>query len=1213
MANIFGIDGDSGGGSLDAGDQAILDLLSIDGSAVKIVNLEVDNLDVNTTTEIKHEQLEIADPIILLNDTGTDVVRGISIFNGTTHDNLLKESITDDWVLTAGSTNSGDLTPLADLKVKDIATADHTSVNTSLTDLLGSNLKNNFVAIVAPVFTNDSSEDYAVGSVWVDTVLDKSWVCVDSSVGGAVWKETSVLGEVNTMSSLGGTYSIYASKSGSNLRIKGINGSGTINVSDDGSILTLSANYAEINDSSTASDVLWSAEKIDNSITSLPVGEVNTMSSLGGTYSIFGSKNLSDLRIKGINGSGTINVSDDGSILTLSANYAEINDLSTASDVLWSADKINSSISGISPGEINTASSVGTGTSIIKDKSVSDLRFKSLKATSTKIGLISNTDDVGIDVNVANLVNDAGTTVSDILSASKVIELNNTKLSLPVAGFNATAISDTDITGFKFADASVVRGRYLFVAVKNNTGDVQTLRSYDLVDPTDPVLLDSLAGAIGGQMVVSGTNIFKFSSGLGVSVISTTAPANMVNVFTFQGLETISALAVNGRYVYTSNLANIQTWEFLGDDAKLLDTLPLASVVALVVDGGHLYASSTAGTLVHALSLANGADPTAIGSTINLGINGESMAGQEGNLYITASNKLIKINVKDPTAMSKTEVALAPAGLGWRSSVQGNFIFVLDFSGGFWMYRTSDLTLVQHVVNAFGGDYYTMFAFSHYVGIIEHGNPFVPAGAPTSFPPKAFIYDVNSLQIDFVEFSGVEAGALNVRANLNVGQDVSIGNTLSVGAGLFVQGDSSYAGTISVGDDHKIHGCIQTDCIEGIGGATIIVNDNISMIDTTKSLETFLLNGKLNPATPLDTNKYVNFDGVGAENVLVDDQGNVVASNIITALTHLATPLLKAQATNLTIGAVGDTTTFAGTVAGLTASDVGLGNATNESKATMFTSPTFTGTTNTGDLTITGNLTVVGTNMEISTTSVLIDDPIILIGDDNGTFDTINLGINMQHQTDVGGWLPSWSGLLRYHADKKFYLYNSETTQPTITTNLSLVGRAGLVVSSLDTTILTLNGVDMVPPNWYQLSTVVASTAHVIDGTTPDICILPLLTGDELKRTSNITIVAGTTPFDRLISISKTGTYEIDFSCMVVSDNDAEYCIEIVKNVDDTIGNMVSIHKFCPVKMRDRRDDFGMKKIISATAGDEYTVLLRRVATNMTITTYADIIQIREL
>jgi hypothetical protein len=36
--------------------------------------------------------------------------------------------------------------------------------------------------------------------------------------------------------------------------------------------------------------------------------------------------------------------------------------------------------------------------------------------------------------------------------------------------------------------------------------------------------------------------------------------------------------------------------------------------------------------------------------------------------------------------------------------------------------------------------------------------------------------------------------------------------------------------------------------------------------------------------------------------------------------------------------------TFTGTVAGVTSTHVGLGNVTNESKATMFASPTFTGT-----------------------------------------------------------------------------------------------------------------------------------------------------------------------------------------------------------------------------------------------------------------------------
>jgi hypothetical protein len=53
--------------------------------------------------------------------------------------------------------------------------------------------------------------------------------------------------------------------------------------------------------------------------------------------------------------------------------------------------------------------------------------------------------------------------------------------------------------------------------------------------------------------------------------------------------------------------------------------------------------------------------------------------------------------------------------------------------------------------------------------------------------------------------------------------------------------------------------------------------------------------------------------------------------------------------------------TFTGTVSGITATMVGLGNVTNESKATMFTSPTFTGTPVVpGYQSLSTNLTTIG-------------------------------------------------------------------------------------------------------------------------------------------------------------------------------------------------------------------------------------------------------------
>lgn len=52
-------------------------------------------------------------------------------------------------------------------------------------------LKQNLSAIVDPVVTDDSGSGYGIGSRWMNTVGDKSFVCLDASVGTAVWKDTT--------------------------------------------------------------------------------------------------------------------------------------------------------------------------------------------------------------------------------------------------------------------------------------------------------------------------------------------------------------------------------------------------------------------------------------------------------------------------------------------------------------------------------------------------------------------------------------------------------------------------------------------------------------------------------------------------------------------------------------------------------------------------------------------------------------------------------------------------------------------------------------------------------------------------------------------------------------------------------------------------------------------------------------------------------------
>ena len=66
-------------------------------------------------------------------------------------------------------------------------------------------------------------------------------------------------------------------------------------------------------------------------------------------------------------------------------------------------------------GEINTASNLGSGQGVFKTKSGVDLQFRSLTATSTKIILANNTNDIGIDVNEANFTTVLKNTVDNDL------------------------------------------------------------------------------------------------------------------------------------------------------------------------------------------------------------------------------------------------------------------------------------------------------------------------------------------------------------------------------------------------------------------------------------------------------------------------------------------------------------------------------------------------------------------------------------------------------------------------------------------------------------------------------------------------------------------------------------------------------------------------------------------------------------------------------
>jgi len=63
--------------------------------------------------------------------------------------------------------------------------------------------KNNDSAAVAPTVNDDSGDGYSIGSRWLNTTADKEYVCLDATVGAAVWVETTAAGGGGSSAPLG--------------------------------------------------------------------------------------------------------------------------------------------------------------------------------------------------------------------------------------------------------------------------------------------------------------------------------------------------------------------------------------------------------------------------------------------------------------------------------------------------------------------------------------------------------------------------------------------------------------------------------------------------------------------------------------------------------------------------------------------------------------------------------------------------------------------------------------------------------------------------------------------------------------------------------------------------------------------------------------------------------------------------------------------------
>lgn len=126
-------------------------------------------------------------------DIGLAIIHEIANLSATTDMNQHPLFDTQELVK-----DPADPTKLMRIDVGAIATATTRVLSMPNADV--SLLKHDLSATTDPGVTDDSDSFYGVGSLWVNVTLDIVWVCVDATVGVAVWVRLNIAIQFKTIS-----------------------------------------------------------------------------------------------------------------------------------------------------------------------------------------------------------------------------------------------------------------------------------------------------------------------------------------------------------------------------------------------------------------------------------------------------------------------------------------------------------------------------------------------------------------------------------------------------------------------------------------------------------------------------------------------------------------------------------------------------------------------------------------------------------------------------------------------------------------------------------------------------------------------------------------------------------------------------------------------------------------------------------------------------
>lgn len=161
-------------------------------------------------------------------------------------------------------------------------------------------------------------------------------------------------------------------------------------------------------------------------------------------------------------------------------------------------------------GETNTASNVGTGAGVFKDKTTAQLNFRSIASSDSSVAITQNTNDINLSVNAGSIANGTGVYFgyqpnNSACSDGQVLQWNGAQGW--VCG-NKTTDTNTTYTAGNGIDSSVLTGSSQ-IAVELTSGN--SLR------------FNGVSGALESSWELNGSDLFYSGGKLGIGTSAPTA------------------------------------------------------------------------------------------------------------------------------------------------------------------------------------------------------------------------------------------------------------------------------------------------------------------------------------------------------------------------------------------------------------------------------------------------------------------------------------------------------------------------------------------------------------------------------------------------------------------------------------------------------------------------------------------------------------------